>query len=375
ALHMVNDGYQACLPLFLPFITQDISITLSQAGFLGGILHFSGVVLAFPAAFLGTYLGSFHTLGYAAIFIFISYILMFMSKSYVLVLLAFLVGSLGFGVFHPVAFAAVAKTSQTKLGTQMGNFTANGDIGRIALSALLTFMIAKLSWGTTAFIYAFLPLAAGLAVLIPGRYRNEVAQFGPEEKKERHSVFVRPTKRLVILFSAIFLDAFSVASLFLFLPFLFQAKGFDTAIIGSLTGVFFIGNYLGKMVCGRIVELKGVKKVFLVAELCLALTVFTLSFISSMYLLIALLIIMGILSKGTVPVLSTFLADTAKEIKVNIDGIYSLYSVLYNGAETISPLILGIAAAAWGIERMFIICAAISFCTFVIGFFLQEPKK
>ena len=375
ALHMVNDGYVACLPLFLPFITQDINITLSQAGFLGGILHFSGVVLAFPAAFLGTYLGSFHTLGYAALFIFASYILMFMAKSYVWVLLAFLVGSLGFGVFHPVAFAAVAKTSQTKLGTQMGNFTANGDIGRIALSALLTFMIAKLSWGTTAFIYAFLPLFAGLAVLIPGRYRNEVAQFGPEEKKERHSVFVRPTKRLIILFSAIFLDAFSVASLFLFLPFLFQAKGFDTAIIGSLTGVFFIGNYLGKMVCGRIVELKGVKKVFLVAELCLALTVFTLSFTSSMYLLIALLIIMGILSKGTVPVLSTFLADTAKEIKVNIDGIYSLYSVLYNGAETISPLILGIAAAAWGIERMFIICAAISFCTFVIGFFLQEPKK
>ena len=47
ALHMVNDGYVACLPLFLPFITQDINITLSQAGFLGGILHFSGVVLAF----------------------------------------------------------------------------------------------------------------------------------------------------------------------------------------------------------------------------------------------------------------------------------------------------------------------------------------
>ena len=375
ALHMVNDGYVACLPLFLPFMTQDINITLSQAGFLGGILHFSGVVLAFPAAFLGTYLGSFHTLGYAAIFVFISYIMMFMAKSYVWVLLAFLVGSLGFGVFHPVAFAAVAKTSSTKLGTQMGNFTANGDIGRIALSALLTFMIAKLSWGKTALIYSFLPLAAGLAVLLSGRYRNEVLSADTPGKKARHSVFVRPTKRLLVLFTAIFTDAFSVASLFLFLPFLFQAKGFDTAIIGSLTGVFFIGNYLGKMVCGRIVELKGVKKVFLAAELLLAVTVFSLAFTSSIYLLIGLLIFMGILSKGTVPVLSTFLADTAKEMKVNIDGIYSLYSVLYNGAETISPLILGIAAAAWGIEKMFIICAAISFITFVLGFFLVEPRK
>ena len=375
ALHMVNDGYVACLPLFLPFIKEDISITLSQAGFLGGILHFSGVVLAFPAAFLGTYLGSFHTLGYAAIFVFISYILMFMAKSYVWVLLAFLVGSLGFGVFHPVAFAAVAKTSQTKLGTQMGNFTANGDIGRIALSALLTFMIAKLTWGTTALIYSFLPLAAGLAVLLSGRYRNEVSPVDTPDRKAHHSIFVKPTKRLVVLFTAIFTDAFSVASLFLFLPFLFQAKGFDTAIIGSLTGVFFVGNYLGKMVCGRIVELKGVKKVFLIAELLLAITVFSLAFTSNIYLLIGLLIFMGVLSKGTVPVLSTFLADTAKEMKVNIDGIYSLYSVLYNGAETISPLILGIAAAAWGIEKMFIICAGVSFLTFILGIFLQESRK
>lgn len=375
ALHMVNDGYVACLPLFLPFIQEDISITLSQAGFLGGILHFSGVVLAFPAAFLGTYLGSFHTLGYAAIFVFISYILMFMAKSYAWVLIAFLVGSLGFGVFHPVAFAAVAKTSKSKLGTQMGNFTANGDIGRIALSALLTFMIAKLSWGRTALIYSFLPLAAGLAVLLSRRYRNEVSPDDTPEKKAHGSVFVKPTKRLVLLFTAIFTDAFSVASLFLFLPFLFQAKGFDTAIIGSLTGVFFVGNYLGKMVCGRIVELKGVKKVFLIAELLLALTVFSLAFTGNIYLLIALLIFMGILSKGTVPVLSTFLADTAKEIKVNIDGIYSLYSVLYNGAETISPLILGIAAATWGIEKMFIICAGVSFLTFILGIFLQEPGK
>lgn len=375
ALHMVNDGYVACLPLFLPFIQEDISITLSQAGFLGGILHFSGVVLAFPAAFLGTYLGSFHTLGYAAIFVFISYILMFMAKSYAWVLIAFLVGSLGFGVFHPVAFAAVAKTSKSKLGTQMGNFTANGDIGRIALSALLTFMIAKLSWGRTALIYSFLPLAAGLVVLLSRRYRNEVSPDDTPEKKAHGSVFVKPTKRLVLLFTAIFTDAFSVASLFLFLPFLFQAKGFDTAIIGSLTGVFFVGNYLGKMVCGRIVELKGVKKVFLIAELLLALTVFSLAFTGNIYLLIALLIFMGILSKGTVPVLSTFLADTAKEIKVNIDGIYSLYSVLYNGAETISPLILGIAAATWGIEKMFIICAGVSFLTFILGIFLQEPGK
>ena len=212
-------------------------------------------------------------------------------------------------------------------------------------------------------------------MLLSRRYRNEVSPVDTPDKKAHHSIFVKPTKRLVVLFTAIFTDAFSVASLFLFLPFLFQAKGFDTAIIGSLTGVFFVGNYLGKMVCGRIVELKGVKKVFLVAELLLAITVFSLAFTSNIYLLIGLLIFMGILSKGTVPVLSTFLADTAKEMKVNIDGIYSLYSVLYNGAETISPLILGIAAAAWGIEKMFIICASVSFLTFILGIFLQEPGK
>ncbi|MCQ2603767.1 MAG: MFS transporter [Spirochaetia bacterium] len=375
ALHMVNDGYLACLPLFLPFISESIAISLSQAGFLGSVLHLSSILLAFPAAFLGARLGSFHTLGYAALFTFLSYILMFFARNYDWILAAFLAGSLGFGVFHPVAFAAVAKTSDSKLGTKMGNFTANGDIGRIALSALLTFLIARISWGNTALVYSFLPLLCGLAILLCGRYRHEAVLADGAARKGKQKIFVIPGKRLALLFAVIFTDGFAVASLFLFLPFLFQSKGFDTAIIGSLTGVFFIGNYLGKMVCGRIVELKGVKKVFLCAEFCLALTVFSLSFVDNMYLLIVLLVVMGILSKGTVPVLSTFLADTAKEMGVNIDGVYSMYSFILGIAETVSPLVLGMVAASFGIGKMFIVCSVISACTVMLGLFLTEPEN
>lgn len=372
-LHMLNDGYLACLPLFLPFIRDDIPISLSQAGFLGSILNFSSIVLAFPSAYLGACLGSFHALGFAALFIFISYLTMFLAQSYTLVLVAFLAGSIGFGVFHPLAFAAVAKTNGNRLGREMGNFTANGDIGRIAFSVLLTVMIAKLSWSSTALIYSVLPLAVGIAVLTCRRYRKEAGHYEKKEKKEK--ILCRPPKRLAILLAAIFFDNFAVISLFLFLPFLFQAKGFDAAIIGSLTGVFFVGNYMGKIVCGRITEHKGVKKVFLVAELCLALTVYSLSVTDDLYMMIVLLAIMGILSKGTVPVLSTFLADTAKELEINIDGAYSIYSFITSTAQTVSPLVLGIAAATLGIEKLFVLCAGISGIAFVTGLFLKEPKK
>lgn len=372
-LHMMNDGYLAALPLFLPFIRDDISLSLSQAGFLGSILNFSSIILAFPSAYLGAFLGSFHALGFAALFIALSFFIMFFAQSYFLVLLAFLMGSIGFGIFHPLAFAAVAKTNGSKLGREMGNFTANGDIGRIAFSVLLTFMIAHITWSTTALVYSVLPFVVGIIILTCRRYRNETAGTQKAEKKKK--VLCRPPKRMALLLTAIFFDNFSVISLFLFLPFLFQAKGFDTALIGSLTGVFFVGNYLGKMVCGRITECKGAKKVFLTAELCLALTVYSLSVTHNLQMMIVLLVIMGILSKGTVPVLTTFLADTAKELDMNIDGAYSVYSFVTSTAQTLSPLVLGIAAAAFGIEKLFVICAGISGIAFVIGLFLKEPKK
>ena len=114
-LHMMNDGYLAALPLFLPFIRDDIAISLSQAGFLGSILNFSSIILAFPSAYLGACLGSFHALGFAALFIAISFFIMFFAQSYMLVLLAFLMGSIGFGVFHPLAFAAVATSAKNRL--------------------------------------------------------------------------------------------------------------------------------------------------------------------------------------------------------------------------------------------------------------------
>ena len=51
----------------------------------------------------GVVLSALHMVndGYVAIFIFISYILMFMAKSYVWVLIAFLVGSLGLFLQEP----------------------------------------------------------------------------------------------------------------------------------------------------------------------------------------------------------------------------------------------------------------------------------
>ena len=53
-----------------------------------------------------------------------------------------------------MSFALVASMFDKKeRGRQIGNFTAMGDVGRIGLSSLITFIIAYLGWRKTSFIY------------------------------------------------------------------------------------------------------------------------------------------------------------------------------------------------------------------------------
>lgn len=66
---------------------------------------------------------------------------------------------IGFGVFQPIAFALIAKWSpKESRGRIIGNFTAIGDVGRIGISAALSFVAVSIGWKQTAIAYAVVVL-------------------------------------------------------------------------------------------------------------------------------------------------------------------------------------------------------------------------
>ena len=247
-LHFVNDGYLACLGLCLPFIANDITLSLGQSGFLGSVLNLASIVLAMSTPVITARFGNFITMAISSLFVFIAYLLVGLSSNFIMLLIAFLIASVGFGIFHPVAFSAIAKANDRNLGKVMGSFTANGDLGRVAFSALITFVIARFSWQKATLVYSVIPLVLALFIFSKKRYRADINLKAVTDRMEKKKVSHKLTPDVIKILTATFFDNFSVVSLFLFLPFLLlDQKNCSTTIVGSLTAIFFIGNYLGKM--------------------------------------------------------------------------------------------------------------------------------
>lgn len=243
-LHLFNDGYLAAMPLFLPFLTEMFGITLGQVGFLGSLLNFSGIFLALPAGLAAARYGATKILNYAVLLLCLAFLVLGFSSGFPVIVCAFVLASVAFGIFHPIAFAAVARQGQDgSLGRRLGTFAATGDIGRIGFAATVTLLIAYSSWRTVSFLYAAMA-AIVFSVCLAARRCTRGTVAGMEGKKRTLDMSLFRNHRFLLSTVASVMDSFANSSLFIFLPFLLTYRGIDVALMGAFTGVLFVNPLL-----------------------------------------------------------------------------------------------------------------------------------
>lgn len=242
-LHLFNDGYLAAMPLFLPFLTEMFGITLGQVGFLGSLLNFSGIFLALPAGLAAARYGATKILNYAVLLLCLAFLVLGFSSGFPVIVCAFVLASVAFGIFHPIAFAAVARQGQDgSLGRRLGTFAATGDIGRIGFAATVTLLIAYSSWRTVSFLYAAMA-AIVFSVCLAARRCTRGTVAGMEGKKRTLDMSLFRNHRFLLSTVASVMDSFANSSLFIFLPFLLTYRGIDVALMGAFTGVFICRQF------------------------------------------------------------------------------------------------------------------------------------
>src|SRR5260221_2116528 len=129
-LHFLNDSFESSFILLMPFFAKDLGINLTQVGFLGTVLNSLGIILGLPAGYIATKVGGFKTLLIAIAIYGLAFLGTGLSSSYLPILVMFIIGGVGYSLFHPIAFSLIAKwTPAVKRGRAIGNFTAVGDIG------------------------------------------------------------------------------------------------------------------------------------------------------------------------------------------------------------------------------------------------------
>jgi MFS transporter, FSR family, fosmidomycin resistance protein len=302
-----------------------------------------------------------------------AYLVLSQSTSYPILLIAVALASIGFGIFHPISFCAVARGSKTStsLGKEMGTFTATGDIGRIALAASVTILVVGVGWENTALIYGGVALLLFLGLFKAVAAEAKTTQ---EIQKQANRHLMLKNRRFLFASTCSVLDSMASSSIFIFLPFLLIFRQIDYALLGSFSGAFFVGNLLGKTILGWLVDKTGSTRIFVTAEILMAVTLMLLSQAASFPLIMALAILLGLLTKGTVPITATMVAQAVQETG-DYEAAYSINSFVVGIANTIAPLGLGWIAEFYGIQAVFMACAALAVLATVPLVFVRQAKQ
>ena len=369
-LHVLNDGFLASLPLLLPFMQKDLDLGFAAVGLLSSILASAGVVLALPAARIARKFGGLRVLGMALLLYSVALILAGCATGLFSLTVSFALASIGFGLFHPIAFALVAHGSSAQdVGKKMGNFTAIGDFGRIGIAAAVTFLVAALGWRETAILYGLVPL-----LIFALFFRRPTAHVAVEAKTAAKPHGLRCSENFIFAVVAGGLDALASSSIFIFIPFLLVHRGIPTALLGALSGAFFVGNMLGKVLVGRVVDKLGCFSVFVVSEIAMAVLLFYLSSETSTALIALLSILLGAVTKGTVPVINTMVTNSVPD-RALYEKAFAIVSFVGGVAAVVAPYVYGLVAERFGIIAVFHLCACLALLAIIPGSLNRVIKR
>lgn len=368
--HIIIDGLFDSVPILLSFMIISFGSSEKYAGIIISLAITTSTLAGLATKFFSHQFGSLQTLTIIASLCGIGIFMNTFASNIYLAGFCFIIAIAGYGIFHNVAFSYLSSNSERQsLGKIIGDFTAIGDIGRIPFTSFAAF-IAALSmfgfpgWRTVCLIY-------GLGTLLFSGYIFVCYLQQNEKKQESSSTIKTPSHfpsflllrspQYALPVSATILDAFGSDQIFTFLPFLLFAKGIDPKIIGTFALAFTLGCFLGKTACGRMADKFGTGKVFAISEIAMALFLMILVISQQLPIIIVASLLLGIVTKGTIPVIQTILAEPVREKHI-YDDIFAVSTFCRGTTNIITPLLFGLIASSFGVIWIYVIMSIFALC-------------
>jgi len=376
SFNFLTKGLEVSLLMVSALAYTDLGITLMEVGILGMVF----VVVQVSASLLSSYAAKSLGIWMAIVLAISAYVLAWLglalNPNFWVLVFVYGLGGLGSGLFDPLGNSLVAAEAKTQSrGTEIANYGAFGDLGRIIVSTFASSLFALFGWKYLAIAFGLITLGLLLISIVTKSERKiEVYMISNRAYVKELLSFLKHKRFMLANLTGI-LDSFSGASLYIFIPFLLLQKGIPAQVLGFFVSPLYFGGYLlGRVLLGRMADRMGSVKTLIFAEMVMAISILMFLYSSNIVWTGLVLIILGMFSRGTSPVIKTMIAESISD-KQDYEKGYGIYSSSSKLASIVSRPLYSLVGTILGIPSIFFLSAAVAVVTTLPAYSIKKGNS
>ena len=259
-------GMRFAVPGILPTITDDFTVSASEAGLAVTVLWVTYAAMQFPAGYFADRLGERVLLVAGLLVSAVGLVSYTFTPTFGLFVLATGVFGLGSGLYGPPRGTVISKTYDDNDGAAFGLMLAAGSVGAAALPAAAAVAVTSVGWRTAVGVVApvFFLSAAAVWWAVPDtriRADGDGADRSMGDAVRAAAAAVRDRRiALAVAGATLMLFAFQAATAFL-TTYLTATGRFTQGTAGAVLGVFFLVGAASQFAGGGLADRFGTPRV------------------------------------------------------------------------------------------------------------------
>ncbi len=369
--HFINDIYTGFLNPIMPFIAEQVRISMPIATI---ILSCSHIFSSLMQPFFGFFADKIKKRalifwGLICTSIFIS--LAPASKHLILMILFIILGSIGSSLFHPQSLGLISKFSKSDIARNMGIFMAAGTLG-FSMGPLLSSSMAQYFGLSKMPILSILGISWALLMfkMVP-KFSTEKTQK-PNFKLKQAFIDILSNRKLNILNIISMLKSLITTSCSILLPFLWKSQGYTKFQIGIALFFFLFLGGIAALLSPKVEKKIGTANVFYISMITTFPLMILFMFTYKTLPIISFIIfaLMGFITMFAVPITMSLAQNVMPQYKSIIGGFINGFSW---GVVAIAMSIIGYIAEATSIVPVLVFLSAIpAICSVLVKYLFKE---
>jgi len=346
--HLFHDLYTSFLAPLLPTLIDNLSLSLTSAGFLSTFARIPSILNPFIGYLADKAGAKYFVILSPAITASLMSLIGFAPSFYTLALILFFAG-MSSTMFHAASPGLVASASSNRKGFGLSLFMAGGGLGRTLGPLLVVWAAAQ--WGLPG-IYRTAVLGWAASIVLFFQFRK----FDLKPSKQ-HSLraaipifkeFFLPLSLVLILRSTL------TASLNTYLPIYMVQSGAPLWMAGAALSTLELAGVIGALAIGPLSDTFGRRKSINISMFISSILVPVFLQVSG-WLVIPLLLLLGFFSLSTGTLFLALVQDHFQDHRATGNGVYLLISLLSNA---VMLIVIGYIGDHSGLKTAYLISAA-----------------